>query len=206
MTDNELIIKINKGDLRAFKELYLRYYIPLCIYAKQYTKTKELAEEVVQDLFLNIWEQKGQLRITVSLKAYLFTAIRNQCLNHLKHLQVVNGYNQYYTQLLNNAQDYYTLSYESGDSILIANELEKSLMEAIDSLPEHCRKIFIKSRFDGLKHQDIADSLGITLYTVNKQISIALEKLRAALKIYLVTLAFALLLCNYQLLYMSIFK
>ena len=198
MTDNELIIKINKGDLRAFKELYLRYYIPLCIYAKQYTKTKELAEEVVQDLFLNIWEQKGQLRITVSLKAYLFTAIRNQCLNHLKHLQVVNGYNQYYTQLLNNAQDYYTLSYESGDSILIANELEKSLMEAIDSLPEHCRKIFIKSRFDGLKHQDIADSLGITLYTVNKQISIALEKLRAALKIYLVTLAFALLLCNYQ--------
>jgi len=198
MTDNELIIKINKGDLRAFKELYLRYYIPLCIYAKQYTKTKELAEEVVQDLFLNIWEQKGQLRITVSLKAYLFTAIRNQCLNHLKHLQVVNGYNQYYTQLLNNAQDYYTLSYESGDSILIANELEKSLMEAIDSLPEHCRKIFIKSRFEGLKHQDIADSLGITLYTVNKQISIALEKLRAALKIYLVTLAFALLLCNYQ--------
>jgi RNA polymerase sigma-70 factor (family 1) len=197
MTDNELLVKIKEGELSAFQELYLQYYVPLCVYAKQYTKTKEVAEEVVQDLFLHIWEQKGQLRITVSLKAYLFTAIRNQCLNHLKHLQVVNGYSEYYTQLLNNAQDYYTLSQETGDSILIANELEKSLNEAIDSLPEHCRKIFIMSRFEGIKHQDIADKLGITLHTVHKQISIALDKLRTALKIYLSTLPFAFLLSRF---------
>jgi RNA polymerase sigma-70 factor (family 1) len=190
MTDNELVTKLNKGELTAFKELYLQYYVPLCVYAKQYTKIKEIAEEIVQDVFLNIWEHKGQLIINVSFKAYLFTAIRNQCLNHLKHLQVVQGYNEYYTQLLKDAQDYYILSQETGDSILIANELEKSLIEAIDSLPDSCRKIFLMSRFEGLKHQDIADNLGVTLHTVHKQISIALDKLRIALKIYLVAFLF----------------
>jgi RNA polymerase sigma-70 factor, ECF subfamily len=195
MTDNELLTRLNNEDLSAFQELYLQYYVPLCVYAKQYTKIKEIAEEIVQDLFLNIWEQKGQLKKIISLKAYLFTAIRNQCLNHLKHLQIVQGYNEYYTQLLKDAQDYYILSQETGDSIMIANELEKSLMEAIDSLPESCRKIFLMSRFEGLKHQDIADNLGVTLHTVHKQISIALDKLRLALKIYLVTFPFAFLIC-----------
>jgi RNA polymerase sigma-70 factor (family 1) len=182
MTDNELINKLNKGELTAYQELYSQYYIPLCIYAKQYTKIKEIAEEIVQDVFLHIWEQKGQLNITLSLKAYLFTAIRNQCLNHLKHLQVVQEYNEYYTQLLKDAQDYYIISQETGDSILIANELEKTLNKAIEALPEGCRKILIMSRFEGLKHQDIADKLGVTLNTVHKQMSIALDKLRTALK------------------------
>lgn len=198
MTDNELLARLNKGELTAFQELYLQYYVPLCIYAKQYTKIKEIAEEIVQDVFLNIWEQKGKLKITVSFKAYLYTAIRNQCLNHLKHLQVVQGYSEYYTQLLKDAQDYFILSQETGDSIMIANELEKSLMETIDSLPDNCRKIFLMSRFEGLKHQDIADNLGVTLHTVHKQISIALDKLRTALKIYLVTFPFVFLFFNFS--------
>jgi RNA polymerase sigma-70 factor (family 1) len=184
MTDNELIDRLIKGELSAYQQLYLNYYVPLCVYAKRYTRSKEIAEEIVQDVFLNIWELKGQFKITVSLKAYLFTATRNQCLNHLKHLQVVEEYNNYYTQLLKDAQDYYILSQETGDSIMIANELEKSIMEAIDSLPDGCKKIFLMSRFEGLKHQDIADKLGVTLHTVHKQISIALDKLRKLLKNY----------------------
>ncbi|MCE5347347.1 MAG: RNA polymerase sigma-70 factor [Bacteroidales bacterium] len=192
MTDNEFITKLNNGDLTAFRQLYSEYYIPLCVYADHFTKRKEIAEEIVQDVFLNIWEQKGQLRIITSLKAYLFTSIRNQCLNHLKHLQVVMEYNDYYTQLLKDAQDYYIISQESGDSIMIANELEQSLKEAIDLLPDGCRKIFIMSRFDGLRHKDIADKLGITLNTVDKQISIALGKLKESLKFLIVTLLFVI--------------
>ena len=68
---------------------------------------------------------------------------------------------------------------------MIANELEKSVTESINILPDQCRKIFIMSRFDGFKHQDIADKLGVTINTVQRQISIALEKLRVALKKYL---------------------
>jgi len=198
MTDNELVDGFVKGELSAFQQLYSNYFVPLCVYAKQYTRSKEIAEEIVQDVFLNIWELRGQFKITVSLKAYLFTAIRNQCLNHLKHLQVVEEYNNYYTQLLKDAQDYYILSQETGDSIMIANELEKSIMEAIDSLPDGCKKIFIMSRFEGLKHQDIADKLNVTLHTVHKQISIALDKLRIALKINNLIIPFAFLYLNHS--------
>lgn len=190
MTDNELVDGFVKGEMSTFQELYSLYYIPLCVYAKQYTRSKEIAEEIVQDTFLNIWELKGQFKITTSLKAYLYTAIRNQCLNHLKHLQVVEEYNIYYTQLLQDAQDYYLLSQETGASIMIANELEKSIMEAIETLPDSCRKIFLMSRFEGLKHQDIANKLGVTLHTVHKQISIALDKLRIALNISTFVLIF----------------
>jgi len=191
MKDNELIIALNKGDLTAFRQLYSEYYIPLCVYANHFTKRKDIAEEIVQDVFLNIWEQREQLRIISSLKAYLFTSTRNQCLNHLKHLQVVMEYNDYYTQLLKDAQDYYIISQESGDSIMIANELEQSLKEAIDLLPDGCRKVFLMSRFDGLKHKDIAEKLGITLNTVDKQMSIAISKLKESLRSIIVTLLLA---------------
>jgi RNA polymerase sigma-70 factor, ECF subfamily len=190
MTDNELVLKVNNGEITAYQELYSQYYVPLCVYAKQFVKRKDIAEEIIQDVFISLWEQKGQLNITTSLKGYLYTSVRNHCLNHLKHLQVVNEYNEYYSQLLKDAQDYYILTQEAGDSILIANELEKDLMKAIDSLPENCKKIFLMSRFEGIKHKDIADKLGVTLNTVHKQMSIALDKLRIALKNYYLAFLF----------------
>jgi RNA polymerase sigma-70 factor (ECF subfamily) len=185
MNEGKLIIDINRGELAAFQQLYNHYYIPLCTYSKRFTRSREIAEEVVQDVFLTLWEQQGRLIITGSLKAYLFASVRNRCLDHLKHLQVVNKFNEHYTLLLTEAEDLYIFSQESGDAMLIANELEKSVTEAIDSLPEQCRKIFMMSRFEGLRHQDIADSLGVTLNTVQRQMSIALEKLRVVLKKYL---------------------
>jgi RNA polymerase sigma-70 factor (ECF subfamily) len=185
MKEQEIIDCINKGDLSAFQHLYTYYYSALCVYAKRFTRSKEIAEEVVQDVFLKIWEQQGRLSLIGSLKSYLFATVRNQCLDYLKHLQVVHKFNIYYTHLLKEAEDLYIFSQESGDSIMIADELEKSVYEAIESLPEKCRKIFKMSRFDGLKNQQIAEKLGVTLNTVQKQISIALEKLRSALRKYL---------------------
>jgi RNA polymerase sigma-70 factor (ECF subfamily) len=185
MTEKELVIKIDQGDLRAFQQLYTEYYVSLCVYARRFTRTNEIAEEVVQDVFMTLWEQQGRFTITASLKAYLFTSVRNRCLDHLKHLQVVNKFNEYYSNLLRDAEDLYIFSQESGDAQLIAGELEKNLTDAIDLLPEQCRKIFMLSRYDGYKNQDIADKLGVTINTVQRQISIALEKLRVSLKKYL---------------------
>lgn len=185
MTERHLTIELDNGDLKAFQTFYSDYYVPLCVYAHRFTKDKEIAEEAVQEVFLKLWEQQGQLKITESLKAYLFTAVRNQCLNHLKHLQVVNKFQHHYSQQLKEAEEYYVISQEIGDSIMIANELQNTITEAVDTLPAQCRKIFIMSRFEGLKHQDIADNLGITLHTVHRQISIGLEKLRRSLKVYL---------------------
>lgn len=185
MTNSELIDKLNKGDISSFQQLYSKFYVPLCVYAKRFTGDKDIAQEIVQDVFLSFWENREKIKISSSLDAFLFTSIRNQCLNHLKHLQVVSKYNKYYVQLLKDAQEYYLLTQETGDSILIANELNQAVKEAVNDLPEQCRKIFLMSRFDGLAHKEIATSLSITLNTVQKQVSIALEKLRKALKVYI---------------------
>jgi RNA polymerase sigma-70 factor (ECF subfamily) len=88
--------------------------------------------------------------------------------------------------LLKEAQDLFNVSQETGDSLLIASELEKKILAEIELLPEQCRRIFIMSRFDCLKHQEIAEKLGVTINTVHRQTSIALEKLRIAVKNYLI--------------------
>ncbi len=87
MTEKQIIDSINKGEIDAFHYLYKEYFPPLCIYAKNFTRDKEIAEEVVQDVFINLWEQQGHLNIENSLKSFLFVSVRNRCLNHLKHLE-----------------------------------------------------------------------------------------------------------------------
>jgi len=105
MTEEQLVDSINRGELEAFRQLYKEFYPSLCIYAKNFTRNKEIAEEVVQDVFISIWERKGHLNIESSFKSFLFVSVRNGCLNHLKHLQVINKFNVYYTQLLKDAQE-----------------------------------------------------------------------------------------------------
>jgi RNA polymerase sigma-70 factor (ECF subfamily) len=168
-------------DNTKFRWLYKDFYIPLCTYAFRITKNKEIAEEIVQDTFLKIWEHKESLDSVNSLPGYLYRAVRNNCLNYLKHLIIVHKYEHSYTQLLSDAEDYLSVTQENGQSILISKEFEGQVYDAIEKLPEQCRQIFKLSRFEGLKNSEIAEVKGVTLNTVQKQISIALEKLREML-------------------------
>lgn len=168
-------------DNTKFHWLYKDFYIPLCIYAFKITKNKEIAEEIVQDTFLKIWEHKESLGSVSSIPGYLYRSVRNNCLNHLKHLNIVHKYEDSYSQLLASAEDYLAITQENGQSILISKEFEVLIYQAIEKLPEQCRQIFKLSRFEGLKNSEIAEVKGITLNTVQKQISIALEKLREML-------------------------
>ncbi|HQP77579.1 MAG TPA: RNA polymerase sigma-70 factor [Saprospiraceae bacterium] len=165
-------------DTEYFRKLYKEYYSALCVYATTFTRDNQIAEEVVQDVFVKIWESGNTLSINTSISSYLFTSVKNASLNHLKHLQVVNRFSEYYTRKYQNAQDLYYLSQETGDSLLIARELEEQLMKEIESLPDRCRKIFKMSRFENMKHQEIADKLGVTVNTVHRQTSIALKRLK----------------------------
>lgn len=183
-----IIDKINQGDFDVFNYLYSEYYPSLCVYANNFTKSKELAEEIVQDVFIELWEKQDFLKINSSISSYLFVSVRNTCLNHLKHLLVVNKFNEYYTQKLKEAQDFYSITQETGDSLLIAQELEEKIIMEIELLPDQCRKIFLMSRFEGLKHKDIADKLGVSINTVHRQTSIALERLRKSIKDFLTLL------------------
>lgn len=185
MTDSEIIDKICKGDHTVFQWLYQKYYIGLCTYAYRFTKNKSTAEEIVQKSIFRLWGKRESLQINESIVAYLFRTVKNNCLNHLKHEQIVNRFNENIRLSIQESEELIAISQETGLSIYIAQELENKITEAIEKLPEQCREIFKMSRFDGLKHHEIAKIKGITLNTVQKQISIALNKLKIKLTDYL---------------------
>jgi RNA polymerase sigma-70 factor (ECF subfamily) len=185
MTDEEIKEKLHLGDPTIINWLFQNYYTGLCTYAHRFTKNKSISEEIVQQSFFKFWEKKETLQINETVIGYLFRIVRNNCLNHIKHQQIINRYNEKYLEKLNESEDLLNLSQETGLSIYIAKELEDKINGAIENLPAQCREIFKLSRFEGLKHLEIAEIQGITVNTVQKQISIALSKLRIELSAYL---------------------
>lgn len=197
MHTEELITNLTKGNPEAFRFLFDEYYVALCVYAFRFTRDKPSAEEVVHETFVKLWEHRGRIGITDSLTGYLYKAVQNNALNYLKQLQIRNKYNNAYLQKLKDAEDFFTISQETGQSALMAKELESKINEAIEELPEQCKEIFMMSRFGGLKNKEIADKKKVTVNTVQKQISIALEKLRKSLDAYLPKLVHLLLFIDF---------
>jgi RNA polymerase sigma-70 factor (family 1) len=187
-TDPEIVNAIRHGDETAFERTFRKYYDRLCNYANSLLKEEDEAEEVVQTVFLSIWEKRSELEITLSLKSYLYRAVHNHCLNRFKHAAVRESHRDY-------TQHFLPQSYESVTEVIHANELEERIEAAVSSLPEQCQLAFRMSRFEELKYQEIADQLGISIKTVENQIGKALKILRSALADYLP----ALLLIVYSL-------
>lgn len=179
--ENNICTAIRRGDKNAFRQLYEKYYAGLVIIASRYTGQQSVAEETVQDTFLKLWENHRQIEIRENLSSYLYASVRNGCLNYLKHLLIERKYSAGRAQQLHKVSHFIHISQEDGSSILIAEEMEKSLRQALAELPPKCREIFILHRQEGMKYSEIAKKLGISQNTVQKQISIALEKLRAKL-------------------------
>lgn len=178
LSEQEIIGAIREGNERIFEETFRKYYQSLCNYANSILKEMDEAEEVVQNLFLSIWEKRSELEISISLKSYLYRAVHNHCLNRIKHLKVREEYQQY-------AVNFYDASYESVSQTVMKNELETKIEEAIKKLPEQCRLIFQMSRFEELKYHEIAEQLELSPKTVENQIGKALKILRVELAEYL---------------------
>jgi RNA polymerase sigma-70 factor (ECF subfamily) len=178
LSEQEIVGAIRAGNERIFEEIFRKYYQSLCNYANSILKEIEEAEEVVQNLFLSIWEKRTELEISISLKSYLYRAVHNHCLNRIKHLKVREEYQQY-------AVNFYDASYESVSQTVMKNELEQKIEEAIRKLPEQCRLIFRMSRFEELKYHEIAEQLELSPKTVENQIGKALKILRVELAEYL---------------------
>lgn len=183
--EKELITIFKKEPSRAFKLLYLEYYSPLCLFATKFTHSSTISEEIVQDTFMKFWERKDYKKVEKNLISYLYQIVKNNCLNYLKHEQIVNQYKEEVSSRLKWAETYFSLTQENGQSVVLAYELDEKIKKAIDNLPDQCKKFFKLSRFEGLKNPEIAKKEGVTINTVQKQISIALSKLREALKEFL---------------------
>jgi len=169
---------IKEGDQTAFEMIFKIHYKPLCNYAFSFLRDRDEAEEIVQATFLTVWEKKEGIAIDTSLKAYLYRAVRNSCLNAKKHEKVKQKHSD---ETLFTAES----SHEEVFQSVITSELDQKIGDAMMVLPEQCRLVFKLSRFENLKYQEIADQLGISLKTVENQIGKALKIMREQLKEYL---------------------
>ncbi|MFD2288915.1 RNA polymerase sigma-70 factor [Pedobacter petrophilus] len=166
------------SESQDFNTLYLDNFHALHRYAYTILNDNELAEEMVHQVFLKILERKAPLDVHTSFKAYLYKSVNNECLNYIKHQAVEQTYQLYATNQVENFP-------ETPSSKLRYKELELHLKRAINNLPEQCRTIFQLSRFEELKYVQIANQLGISIKTVEAQMSKALKRLRVELADYL---------------------
>ncbi len=181
MDDSLLVNLLNKGNIEAYKQLFVKYYSPLCEYASQYVCDKD-AEEVVQDFMLFIWEIRENLVIETSLKSYLFVATKHRCFNHIKK-------EQFHQRVHHHIYEKLKYQFEDPDSYLV-NELSEKIQNAISELPDNYRETFTLSRFGSQTNVKIAEQLGVSVKTVEYRISQSLKILREKLKDYLPLLSF----------------
>ena len=167
--DPELIELCRNGSYQAFSELYVRYKDKLLYYCKQYLKDEAEAENIVQDIFMQLWETRDSLNITSSLGGYLFGAARNHILKMLRQLDVHARYAQH---ILIKTQE---LTSEMEDAI-IGKDYTAFLNRLIDSLPPMQKEVFRLNRIEELTYQEISDLLQISVENVRKHISLAAKK------------------------------
>ncbi len=160
--DAELLRLIKKDDSGALKILFEKYFSALCFFASHFVKNTDLAEEVVSDIFLNVWLKRGKIQINVSLKSYLYTAVRNQSLNYLKKK------NQSFEDI-EVADREGEISYLGADDFIFYQETKDEIETLLQKLPEKREIIFRMNRLDGLSYKEIAEILSISVNTVQNQ-------------------------------------
>lgn len=176
--EDEWIRKIKSGDKKAFEELYRAYYSRLGQFVFRYVHTKYLAEDLVHNVFINVWENRSQLEPRGTLKSYLFTAARNQALNYLEKRDVRKFEEPEAVIQLESLE-------VGATQKMSAKELEQTIIEAVKEIPDKRRKIFLMHREDELTYREIAEVLDISVKTVETQMSRSLKFLRYKLAEFL---------------------
>jgi len=193
LTINEtyLFEQIKSGDKSAFDKAFRLYYQDLCRFGMFMSCSSEDSEELVQDLFFKIWQNRKSITINSSLKSYLFSAIRNSIANKFKHERIKQQY----------IQSSYNEDYAPDSSEILENDEKGERINAvINQLPEKRRKIFILSKIEGYKYKEIAEKLEISVKTVENQMGEALKFLRENLvsNELIILIIFSAYLLKYQ--------
>jgi len=162
-------------DTFAYKELFVSFYGPLLRFAITMVKSKEQAEEVVSDVFINIWEKRKRINSISNLKVYLFIAVKNTSLNYLSRQ------NKTLTDDVDQAGIEFKSIYFDPEQLMVTAEMVARIKAAIEQLPPKCKLIFKLIKEEELKYRDVADILGVSVKTVESQITIALKKIGTAI-------------------------
>lgn len=184
--EKQLIHSLKKGDNQAYKYIYDNHYTLLCKIAYEFLKDDFLAETIVDDIIFHLWEKRDTIEITLSVRSYLVQAVRNRSINYLNlerekrevRFSVINEHNEWQSSVF--LSDDYPLA------TLLEKELEQEIQNAINRLPEECRNVFNKSRFEDKRYEEIAEELGISTNTVKYHIKNAIARLNNDLQEYLI--------------------
>jgi RNA polymerase sigma-70 factor, ECF subfamily len=162
-------------DTKSFEHLFKSNYKALCNFAFRYVEDKDDAEEIVQETFVYIWNNKSEADFHTDNIAYLYSAVKNRCLNHIKHLSIREVYKSHVTFHHS----------ESATSNMDIFDLEDKIEKGLKNLSEKCREVFLSSRYEGLKNKEIAEKYDISVKTVENQIGKALKHFSEYLKDYI---------------------
>ncbi len=165
-----------------FEQVFKSHFKSLHAYACTIMRDPMPAEEIVQNIFLKLWEKKEEITIKENISVYLYRAVHNESLNYLRHRKVRSAYQSYAMHQHKQTEQ------EKPAEKVVMKELEKKLEVALQELPEQCRTIFQMSRFEDLKYREIADKLGLSVKTIENQMGKALKLLRLKLVDFLPTI------------------
>jgi len=174
--------KIKEGDEKSFERLFKELFSELCSYAIQYTADRFLAEEIVQDIFIKIWQNREDITPTKSVKAYIFQAVHNSCINSI--IQKKNKKTIHNIFLSDESWEVIQESTQINPFLLEkleARDTEQIIKQIIETLPTGCSEIFKLSRFENKSNQEIAEQLNISISTIRTQIYRALDKISEGL-------------------------
>lgn len=182
MTIRELeqvtITALKEGSVEAINLCFDIYYAALCSAANYYVKQPTIAEEIVQGVFVDFWINRENIPTNSSVKGYLMTSVKHDCLDYLKHKKIEEKYADHF-------KDEMMDSYEDIFDDLVNKDLQKALNNAINKLPKQCKEIFLMSRFKYMSYKEIAAALSLSVKTIENQMGKALRIVRAELDLYL---------------------
>ncbi len=178
LSNEDLITKLRSGDKNIFNDYFHLHYATLCNYALRFVSNHNDAEDAVQHVFVQLWENRKKLKVEVPLNGFLYKATKNHCLNKIKHLKVRK---QHADDVKAKNQLSVAPTYEDVEYL----ELHQHVAEAVASLPERCRMVFLLSRDEQLSYKEIAEKMKISVKTVETQMGKALKNLRISLSDYL---------------------
>ncbi|UZO80144.1 RNA polymerase sigma-70 factor [Aquimarina sp. ERC-38] len=179
MEDALLVEQFKQGNLKSYEVLYKKYHKVLVLYAKQFVNDLQIAENIVQDTFVTLYEKRDALQIHTSFKSFMYTVVRNNCLNYLKRESKI---------LVNSDISNELPTHEESEHTITKLEMAEKLHRAINQLPQQNQQIFKLSKYRGLTNEEISEKLGLTKRTVETHISNALKKLRATLTMMVIIL------------------
>lgn len=177
LNDHNYKSLIAHGDQRKFSQLMELTSEELLWFAIGFLKNKEIAEEIVSDVYVKIWNNRSHLEEIINLKSYLFICVRNGCLSHLRK---VKNEKIIYTDSVN---EYSFLPVEGPEDSLIEKEIIEQIYAAIETLPCKCKLAFTLAKINGLKYREIAEVLDITEKTVNNHLVLAVKKITELLNV-----------------------